>query len=1207
MIHDEFNKVEITNEKQIGKIEFGKTQKTEFSFHKDNKVPEAELNDKFTTHQTSIKKDVKSADLLQKNVSLPASTGGVSVASTSASSIAAASTSVVAVASVVTVTAISVATGISVALHNYQYKFNSFLISSNEVTYDLSIFDLNENDEESYQVDDYLDYQEEEEKMRQNTFNLRVYNKNYDYTHELWLGNNYGTFQGLTLGEKYYISLSESRYGGETIFEEEFVTKSSSSIKSFELFNEADFISNVGYAQIEYVDEANELSDFTLSLTSNATNYKVDIALEKTLEKQEIYLIDSDNNKLDLSDSYSYVFSYQQLGKEKVFKEGEINFFDISGGQSVFNDFILDSAADFLTGEFSVRLDYIDDFNYFSDFTLSFVGFETSEETIIPLEKTTETQIINANDYHLDLRESYTYSLNCLLKGNEETLFSSSVTFSDSLGRETYFTELIFDGSADLLERTFPVQLNYRDDFGYYSEFVLTLTNLETEEKITIPLKDETTVQVITASDYNIDLSVSYWYELSCLNDGFYEVLTSGNVEFFDSQGRETTFNKFIFNKTMDFDTGEFVVQLDYVDTFNYLSEFELSFTNADLDAPIVIYLESKTSEQIINGFEYEIYFENTYTYTLSCLNNGVKEVLESDEVTFTDSLGRTFIFNDFNLIGTANFITSEFDVNLDFVDDFGYFDNFSLNLMPVDSVNENDKMIIPLEATSGIQTIRMYDYYEEFDFKGSYSCSLSYSDRGNEMLVIGETSFTFENNSGFNGVEFEGIFDIVTEDVGIQLDYDESLNRFSNFSLHLDCVEVPEVQYNVELDDTSALQTFNTKFLDIQTDYSYTYYVVCLYDDAETMVAEGGPITFHDPDAVSKVNGITFINGEASFDEDRNFEVQLDYQDDYHYFDDFTLIIYDLDNDSSKTFDLSSNTDVQSLSANSKHYDEDLGDDVLDIDIAAHSLAYNLSYTTTENGSAETVTLYDENQTLYFENSLHTAFNGLVTSYDFITTGEDTYSLPFKFDYIDEAERYSNVSIDIEYDNGVKLAQIVFPDELFGHEWINGEYISYSSSNEDIVEATNGSLYNLVVYASVKNDRTGITEDDVVLWQEKKAFTLDQNTEIYGLTLDTMLLGDDLEATASQVFFAGESSSFDECVLVIELDNGTVYTYSFTLSDYFYVALASPDEDEFDRDEFNEQMETGVKVSVRYSLTSDPGVTKTVLCYTDLFFAIGV
>ena len=47
MIRDEFNQIEVTNDKQLLHTEFGKTQKTEFSSQQENKLPEGDLNEKY--------------------------------------------------------------------------------------------------------------------------------------------------------------------------------------------------------------------------------------------------------------------------------------------------------------------------------------------------------------------------------------------------------------------------------------------------------------------------------------------------------------------------------------------------------------------------------------------------------------------------------------------------------------------------------------------------------------------------------------------------------------------------------------------------------------------------------------------------------------------------------------------------------------------------------------------------------------------------------------------------------------------------------------------------------------------------------------------------------------------------------------------------------------------------------------------------------
>ena len=111
MIKDEFNQIEVTNEKQVTIKEFGKTQKAEFSSHRDNKIPEEEFNRKikFDTHPNHT--NVETKDKVQE-VSKVTNVTSVNAAN----SIGAATASVATVGAVVAVTAISVVTGISVAL-----------------------------------------------------------------------------------------------------------------------------------------------------------------------------------------------------------------------------------------------------------------------------------------------------------------------------------------------------------------------------------------------------------------------------------------------------------------------------------------------------------------------------------------------------------------------------------------------------------------------------------------------------------------------------------------------------------------------------------------------------------------------------------------------------------------------------------------------------------------------------------------------------------------------------------------------------------------------------------------------------------------------------------------------------------------------------------------------------------------------------------
>ena len=1036
MIRDEFNTVTVTNEKQVGKVEFGKTQKAEFSSHTDNKLPEIEHNDKVQAKSTSTSQSsLDTTNLIQQSTgtasSTAAETASGAVASTSsaaasASSIAAVSTSAVVAASVVAVTAISVATGISVALHNYEYKFNSFIVTSNEVMYDLSIFDMNNED---YEIDEYRDYESEEE-SEQLSFNLRVYNQSYDYSNELWLGSNYGTFEGLTQGQKYNIVLTENRFGGETLFEEQFTTKdfveSSTSepiepidtfvFNSFEILPEANYLTSTISVRMNYVDEDDEMTDLMLELSEIGNESNVaSVILEKTTAQQEVVVIDPNGKKYNLWNSYNYSFSYKRNDETVIFDSGTIEFTDNSGGQAVFKEFLVDEAADFKEQTFKVQLNYVDSYSWYSKFVITFTNDETSESVEVPLEERTDVQVISATKYHINLEEPYTYSLTCFYKGENTTLVSEQhVLFNDYLNRETRFINFNFD-------------------------------------------------------------------------------------------------------ETMNFDNGEIVVRLEYVDTFEYFKQFELTFTNPELEDDIVVPLETKTEEQIFNNdFSYEIYPETTYTYTLTCLNNGSKETLDSGIVSFADSLGRESKFNELIFDGVYDIQTGDFNVTLDYQDDFSYYENFVLHLA-----------------------------YDEFP------------------------------------------------DYPIDIEFSEDFSQ------------------------GDGLYTFNVNSLDIPTDYDFNYSLTARYKGNEETLTTGGPLHFNDPNAVSEVTGITFVNGEANFEE-RTFDVLVDYQDDYYYFSNFILTINDIDNGNSKEFPIDNPEETQTMYADERE-EPVTSDSGYLIDIVAHDLTYNLSWTSWRNGEEETETLFEEAQPLSFENSLHHSFNGFESSFDFFTEEEGSYKIPFKLDYIDEANVYSNFTIDIQYNenSSVGAGQIDCVEGEPGHDWTYGYFHSYSSDDSLISEIIDVPSY-LVVYAIVRDERTGETsEDPVEIYREQVTFTLDQNKQILGATVDENVTAGMYEMYLSTIAYDGRDSNYDDCQVILEFSDGTIYTYDFMLGENATIYLNSPNEGNFDEEEFEELASSGVKISIKYCTLSDnpedPGNPDnmlksdpiTIVCYTDFVLII--
>ena len=642
MIKDEFNNIEVTNDKQVGLKEFGKTQKSESTSFHGNKIPEEEFNKKikFDTHPNHTNVEIKGKTQEVVKVTKVAS-------ASTASSIGAATASVATVGAVVAVTAISVVTGISVALHDYEYKFNSLLISANEVTYDLSIID-NKEKEENYEEIDYQSYEEEHESL---TFSLRLYNANYDYTHTLWLGSNYGTFEGLTLGETYNIVLSESRYGGEKIFEKTLTTYKASKMNSFDIFQDADFTTSTINVMVDYIDDDDSFSDFTLTLSNTYEPDGISFPLKKTTDKQEVMLVDQNNKKFDLSEPCSYIFSYKNKGEVEEFQKGEITFFNIAPETSEFYEFIFDGSANFITNEFFARLDYMDDLNIFSDFKL-ILSDATGFDYEIPLEKNKQQQTFNSKMYDIDLSSTYTYRLVCLQDGVEAELDSGVVTFYDISGGVSELRDFIFDGTANFLTKKFEVQLDYQDDFGYFTDFRLIF-----DDEIVFTLNETTEPQTINCSEFGLDFFlVEHSYVLKYSNYGVDEIFISDTVLFTDTSGAVSEFNGLKFDKKADFIDRTFDIALDYQDDFELYSEFQLTINDLDTSESKVFALEKTTDIQtltineIVDGSpEYDPEYvvdivKHNLTYSFSYKDSGsLVELIKDEELVFTNSNPSTF------------------------------------------------------------------------------------------------------------------------------------------------------------------------------------------------------------------------------------------------------------------------------------------------------------------------------------------------------------------------------------------------------------------------------------------------------------------------------------------------------------------------------------------------------------------------------------
>ena len=1040
MIKDEFNQIEVTNDKQLLRSEFGKTQKVEFSSQNENKLPEGDLNEKYIG-KTIRKETEVNVDYINK---VPTHGAQTVVTSTGTATTAAAATAGTAVAaSTVAVVAIATVTGISVAIHDYKYEFKSLIISSNELRYELYVYDA------ALKEDEYLSFEDEEASQQEETsefssapFKLRVYNNDYDASQYLWdRSTNIGVFSNLSLGATYNIVLSENRYGGEEIYKDTFVTYVNSSIVDFTLYPYTDYVEGTFDYNLDFVDDDDSISDITLEF------YPVDLpretvasfAIPKESGYKTISALDDNGGQLvDLNSEWGYRVSYTQNNEKKTFKEDKIAFEDYAGRKSAFNDFIFDKTANFIDNSITVTIDYIDRLGWYSDFKLKLTQVPVDNQTgtggqddyysqEINLASTNEPQTIVLNEYEMYVRDAnfkYTYSLSCLYQGELTVLKEETepFSFSDISGGKSEFNSLIFDKKADFVNNTFKVRLDYVDDFNSFYSFTLHLFPQGVNAQYDFYLDPTTEEQTCTFDEnqhWNFSFDYTYTYNLTYYDD-YGQVTYGENSESFvftDEQNRVSECNGVTFTGEYDITTGKAPVQLNYQDDFGYLSDFVLRFygpiTSQGGTNPLIHYADSSGTSPSIDEYQYSV----------------------------------------------------------------------------------------DLVKTTEVQYINLYESGVPISAEGQFMYALTYNRKGVQQTPI-----------------------------------------------------QPE-----------------TKFY------------------------------FDDPDALSEVRGITFVNGEANFNE-RSFVVQLDFDDDYGYFNNFELQVWDDDNGGWVERSLSKTTDPQTVVID--EFDEE--DYKYPVDIVEGDLTYNLVYTSAETGDPATQYFFDNPQPLSFTNSLKSEFYGLETSYDFRReepAGEAR--LPFRFNCVNDAEYFSAPELYITTVGNDEeiLASIMFANEVMDDSW---QYGSFSTSDPDfnLDLLTNGYEYNVMVAYQAKDGYNG-PEQRITFSAGIHVFTLNEKQEIYHVGVENYLAAGNWEVYTT-VFANGAFDDFSNGEIIFQRADGNyaALAYDVTISEYMTVDLHSPKEYTVNEDDLQEYFSHPVNITFKYS---KPGSNEiiTLNCYSNYLFSI--
>ena len=832
MIQDEFNKVVVTNDKQLRGVEFGKTQAFEFTAKKENALPEGDLNEKYVGK--TIKKVTEVNVEYVKKIPSHTTTTVVQSSATTATGAAAAAASTVVAASTVAVVAVSVVTGISVALHDYQCELSSLLITSNEISYRMTIIDNKKEDDIDYQSyeeprqrnrlddvagDPYVEEYDYEGIYNKNRpFVLKVSNNYYEAEHYLDYGmSEEASFSGLTLGDTYSIVLSENRYGGEVLYSESFTTYKNSAVRDFYIGGAADYRNGTFEVYMNYIDELEALNGFYLTLTDvqNSDNsYSFELDKVDGWQTVSTYSDGQQTSSINFENSYKYEFSYKKGEDVIKFSNGEVSFYNTNYSVSEVTGVSWDHKANFLTDQMEVTLLFVDDYDIFSDFKFVLVQEEPIQQEpiqlVYSLEKTVATQTINLYDNEeFDYNATYSYMFTYMEEGKdvEQIIESDSgFRFEDNSGAISEVYGVNWDKSANFIERSFTVALDFQDDFYHFSEFQLTLTDAEIPEEVseTFALEKTTEPQTITLEDSPINFRRSYKYEFSYLDEssGERNIIESGEVQFTDNSNGKKEFRTINIDLVPDLENRRIGVTLDFDDDYDELSSFLLTiYTNAD-DAR-EIYLEKTTEKQYFDIDQYEIDVNETYYYSFKYYDEETESdytPVEEGALIF-DVSGFTSEFNELIFDKKGNFDTMAFDVQLDYVDDFNFYSEFTLTMRD-DYQNEKT---FTLEKTTDVQTLYLDDVevHEEddetwesnvFTMRAStFTYTFSYYDASVGNYISSESDpFTFENTLISTFTDIVSPFDFTAEDGGqsytipLKLEFDDAGQVYEEFDIQI-------------------------------------------------------------------------------------------------------------------------------------------------------------------------------------------------------------------------------------------------------------------------------------------------------------------------------------------------------------------------------------------------------------------------------------
>ena len=901
MPRDEFNQINVTNESQVGRVEFGFTPKNEYSFS-SGAAPTSELNasgaSELNSQPIEDSSDSKSGNSggetintssgqryleAGESASAPASSASVSTStaasSSSASSAAAASSAASAAssgavaASAVVVTAFAVVAAAPIILSNAHINEDTFVLeaSESEVFYKLELLEPFEDEK----------------------YSVTLTNETYSESQTIVEGFNDGNFVDLESNETYEFLVTE---GNETeitriLYRQKIETEvyvPVSEVYGATVSTDADFLNNAITVTLDYVDEEEKFSDFAITLTpyvsspntssgsmlyaedvtgSDVGSSSITIPLDKTTEPQTVQV----EKGFDISKgSFTYSISYRSTdypnGPITIPTQSNVISFIDNVHQSVFNSATLYEDADLRNNIVTINLDFVDDYNKFTNFTLTLIdkskgsdSGEEEEEFIWALDKVVGNQDVplNNGEYDITLKNKLFYfqiAYQVVDTGAEEIATSGQIIFTDSTMQSIVRSAKLYE-EADFRDEELPVTVNldFVDDYEKFYDFKLNLQEISEEpgyepEVMVYSLEPVPGDQVVKLNNGMYETGIddrSFNYSITYRStDSNEEIIAiSGQITFTDPTYK-SVINSASVSETISMSDKTIIVHLDYQDDYGKFYDFSVNLSRNNEDTGgtdsydlriITDDIDPDTHDVIVSFGEVQ---EGTWNYVITYkdwTSDDPDEVLTaaSGTVSFDDPnwVPSTAQFNGVNFL-FANYADRTITIQLDYNDPDGFLgEDAELTLIDHNSgvQRKYSTSDSTLEMNNQPQELPL-DVIDDQTFEGGIDVSntggfdyiLSYYDN-NEEKTISEYNLTVKDeNNSVNGLNFHFNYIEGSDSVAYANSMDQYISVYAEYNNYFANLEWSGFQLDIcdqEFDDNADPEDYTMGRYGLTTD----------------------------------------------------------------------------------------------------------------------------------------------------------------------------------------------------------------------------------------------------------------------------------------------------------------------------------------------------------------------------------------------------